>query len=432
MKFLKLLWSKDIFKVSMWSGVNTLIKLVTGFVLGKVLAIVVGPPGVAMIGQLTNFTSIFNTLSTGAVHTGVTKFVAEYNDDENERLKVIKAGFFTTLVGSLICSVVLFIGAGIFNKFLFNGLNYTYIIYVYALTIFFYGLNTLLLSILNGYKEFKLFIRLNAVISVTGVFISLALVLFSKLSGALLAVVLSQTVSCFITFLVIRKKEWFKLSYFTTIPDKGTIGKLMIFALMTSISAFVLPFCQIFTRSLIISSASVNVAGLWDALTRISGLLQLFLVTSLTTYYMPRLSEIREIKELRNEVFKTVKLVAPILILVLLGIYLFKNLIVLTLYTHEFLGITALFKIQLIGDLFKLTSWLFAFVTLARGNAKYFLILELGYFCYYMILCYFLIPVYGLDGAVWAYCISYIINFMVSVGLFLRYCQFESVKSIKN
>ena len=191
-----------------------------------------------MVSQLSNFTSIFNSLSTGAVHTGVTKYVAEYIDLEKERIEIIKTGFFITFVGSIMCSLVLFLGANLFNNLLFDGLDFIYVFYVYALTILFYGINTLLLSVINGYKEFKLFILLNSAISLSGLILSVALVLIANLYGALLSIVLSQSISFIITYLSIRKRKWFSFYYFITTPHIIWTKKLMTFALMAVVFCF--------------------------------------------------------------------------------------------------------------------------------------------------------------------------------------------------
>ena len=112
-------------------------------------------------------------------------------------------------------------------------------------------------------------------------------------------------------------------------------------------------------------------------------------------------------------------------------IYTFRYYVVLILYTDEFLEITDLMKYQLLGDVFKLISWLFAYVTIAKGNFKYFLTLELSFFIYYIFSSYFLVIYYDLEGAVWAYCISYFINLCVSIFLFLRFCRLQKIKNKK-
>lgn len=51
----------NLLKTSFLSSIATVIKILTGFIVNKVLAIYVGPAGIAQIGQLQNFFLLFPT-----------------------------------------------------------------------------------------------------------------------------------------------------------------------------------------------------------------------------------------------------------------------------------------------------------------------------------------------------------------------------------
>ena len=65
-------------KTSVLTAISTIIKLIAGFVINKVIAIYVGPSGLAVVGQLQNFMSIITTISNGAITNGIVKYTAEY------------------------------------------------------------------------------------------------------------------------------------------------------------------------------------------------------------------------------------------------------------------------------------------------------------------------------------------------------------------
>ena len=55
-----------------WSALATIIRLANGgFVSMKIVAVLVGPIGVALIGQFGNFNSIVMVLALGGVSSGV-------------------------------------------------------------------------------------------------------------------------------------------------------------------------------------------------------------------------------------------------------------------------------------------------------------------------------------------------------------------------
>ena len=82
--------------------------MLSGIVINKIIAIYIGPSGIALIGQFQNFLGIITTIGNGAINSGVTKYVAEYNEDIDKRNIVIKASFLITFICSFIFGAVVF------------------------------------------------------------------------------------------------------------------------------------------------------------------------------------------------------------------------------------------------------------------------------------------------------------------------------------
>ena len=77
----KKIFSTDLVKVSFLNAVATVISMLTGFVSVKVVAAVIGPVGVALLGQLNNFAQILLSVSNGGINAGITKYTSEYSDN---------------------------------------------------------------------------------------------------------------------------------------------------------------------------------------------------------------------------------------------------------------------------------------------------------------------------------------------------------------
>ena len=67
-------------KTSILTAISTIIKILSGLVINKVMAIYVGPGGLALVGQFRNFSSMLTTFSNGAITQGIIKYTAEYQD----------------------------------------------------------------------------------------------------------------------------------------------------------------------------------------------------------------------------------------------------------------------------------------------------------------------------------------------------------------
>ena len=79
--------------------------------------------------------------------------------------------------------------------------------------------------------------------------------------------------------------------------------KYLSYSLMALVSAATLPVSQLIVRGFIIKNFSMDAAGYWEGMNRISALYLMFITTSFSVYYLPRLSEIKE-KHLLNIQFE--------------------------------------------------------------------------------------------------------------------------------
>ena len=104
----------------------------------------------------------------------------------------------------------------------------------------------------------------------------------------------------------------------------------------------------------------------------------------------------------------------------LLIIYFFKHFIVSTLFTEDFLPMESLFMYQLIGDFFKIASWLLAFNMVAKSMTKTFIITEIAVSISFVLLSLYLVKINGIVGITKAYMINYIAYFLTMIVIFRR------------
>jgi PST family polysaccharide transporter len=142
-------------KTTLFSSIITFIRIATGFISNKVVAIFVGPSGIAILGQFVNFFNIALTFSNGAISTGVIKYTAEFESDKKQLKKLMNTSLMITLYSSLITAFFLIVFASSISNYLFSTNFYSKPIFYIGLTIVFYSLNNLILSVLNGIGDIK-------------------------------------------------------------------------------------------------------------------------------------------------------------------------------------------------------------------------------------------------------------------------------------
>ena len=137
------------------------------------------------------------------------------------------------------------------------------------------------------------------------------------------------------------------------------------------------------------------------------------ITTSFSVYYLPRLSEIHDKYGLKREIFKAYAVIVPILLVGFTVIYLLRFFVIRLLFTPEFMPMEQLFGWQMTGDLFKICSWLLAYLMLAKAKTILFVSTEIGFSLLYLALGFVLVKINGVVGLTQAYLINYIIYTIV-------------------
>jgi len=407
-------------KTSFFSAIITFIRIASGFVASKVVALFTGPAGIALIGQFSNFITIALTFANGAINTGVIKYTAEFEGDEQQLKTLFSTAFKISVACSAIFGLVLLCIATYISQWLFHSSLYINPLRVLGVTIILYALNSLLISILNGKKEIKKYTLVNTIGSIVGLVFTVVLVYFYKITGALYALVLAQSIVFFVTLTMIVKSSWFSKSYFNQSFNKETARKLSGFSLMAIVSALTVPVSQIILRNMVINKLGMNDAGYWQGIMRISDGYLLLVTTSLSTYYLPKLSSLNNDDDLRKEIYHGYKIILPVVFTSCLLIYWLRFFITHMLYSKEFEAMTQLFAFQLIGDFFKMAAWILAYLMLAKAMTKAFIITEVVFSVSYVLLGYVCIHLFNLNGITIAFAINYFIYLIIMIALFRK------------
>jgi PST family polysaccharide transporter len=418
-------------KTTFFSSIITFVRIGSGFVSSKIVAMLTGPAGVAIIGAFSNFISIVLIFANGAINTGVVKYTAEYDGDDDQ----LKSLFSTSLKISVYCSVaiglLLILLAPYCSEWLLTTNIYTNVIRVLGITIVLYSLNTLLISILNGKGQIKSYTIVNAAGSIIGLIMTVVLVYFYKVQGALYSLVLTPSIVFFVTASLIIKTQWFKWDYFKQAFNIAIGKKLSHFSLMALVSAITVPVSEIILRNMVIAKVSINSAGYWQGMMKVSDGYLLLITTSLSIYYLPKLSSLKTTAELRKEIFSGYKIILPAVLVSCSAIYFLRFLIIRILYTSDFLQMESLFIWQLAGDFLKISAWVLAYLMLAKAMTKAFIFTEILFNVSYVGLGYIFLNIFHLQGVTMAFAANYFI-YLVTMVIIFRKLLFGKIEAPVN
>lgn len=420
-------------KTGVLNAIAVAIRIVSSIVLNKIIAIYVGPSGYALIGQFQSLVAMLTTFANGGMNTGVTKGTAEHFDDAQRQQRLWRTAGTVTIVGA----GAIGLGTALFNAWISGQVledeRYGFVFVWLGISLILIALNGLLLAILNGKKQIALFVVINITGSLIGLATTAALTIGFGLAGALTAFSVNQAIVFLVSAAACLRQPWFRPSMLFGSVDRDALRELLKFTAMALTSAIVMPLTQILIRNHLIDRFGMSDAGYWEALFRISTLYLTIVTVPLSIYFLPRLAEIRNGEELRREIWAGYRLILPLTAIGAAVIFLLRDLIILMLFTSDFIPMRELFGWQSIGDVLKISGWLFGYVLIARGMMKSFIATEVlsGILWYMLVLA--MTPVWGPVGAQMAYAASYLIYSIALVVLlgyyFIRWKNDENIAS---
>lgn len=404
-------------KTSFYSFIATVIKIISSIILNKVVAVYIGPSGLAMIGQFQNFSQVAMTAAQGGLNSGIVKYTSEYRTTPSKLEPLLSSALKISLICSFIVSLLLIVGSSWLASILLGSQEFAYLFIVFALTIILFVLNTILLSTLNGLKDIVSYIKINIIQSLSSVIFTSILIIFWDLKGAMFALVTNQSLVFIIALFMVRKSSSLDFSLFYGKYSSAEGRKLFKFSMMSLTTALMVPISHIIIRDFLIDNLGGDSAGNWQAVWHISTMYLMVVTTTLGIYYLPKLSELVDARSLRNEIFNGYKFILPIVCVLSFTIFILKDFIVWLLFTPEFNGMLPLFKWQLIGDVIKIASWLLACTMLAKAMTKIYIITEIIFSLSFILLTMVLVTKYGLIGITYAYAINYTLYLGVMIVL---------------
>jgi PST family polysaccharide transporter len=195
---------------------------------------------------------------------------------------------------------------------------------------------------------------------------------------------------------------------------------LLGFSLMALV-ALVWPLANILIRSTLIVQVSTSSAGIWEGMTKVSVLISAIVGTAISTYFLPRFSEVNDEKILRKEILSGLKIILLFTLAIVMCLYLFRVTIIEILFTNEFSSMKDLFLYQLSGDFFWVAKMLLTVVLVAKAMTLKYILLEIIFGFMYIALSMLLIyNGFGVESVPIAHLIYNLLYFIMMLFVFRK------------
>lgn len=408
------------FKITSLNSLSVALKIGIGLITSKILAVFVGPSGMALVGNLRNFLTSLENIATLGFQNGIVKYTAESEKSRIELQKIISTVFIALIGVAILLSIILFCSASYWNEKIF-GDNTEYLIVFKTLSFVLptYGLSIFFIAVINGLGKFKKVISINIIGNIVGLLTSVFLILQFKTTGALMAIVMAPALLFFITLYLVQKEiqifQFVKLDVF----DFKVLKNLSAYSLMTLVSSVFGPFVFLAIRNHIIQDLGIEQAGYWETMTRISSYYLMFISAILSVYFLPKLSKAQNNQETKSVFLQYYKYILPVFALALAILYFIRFFVIQLLFTKEFLPVTDLFFWQLLGDVFKVCALILGYQFFAKRKTSAFIITELFSLSVFYTASLYFIEVFQIEGVVIA-CVFQNACYFIVLGIYFR------------
>lgn len=399
-------------KTSFFSAISSGISILTKLITQKIIAIYLGTQGMFLLGQLKDFLRLSQSIGTLGTTNGVIKYTAQFHDKKEELSQFLSTAFKVHLGFSLLVFILTLIFDNQLSLYLFDTVQYSKYLVLLAFSLISISIHTLFMSILNGMKHIKLYISINIIATLFSALFLIYLVINKLIEGAFLAFSITQILSFLISLTLILIYKPFSLKLLFGKFYNLKFKKLSKYSLMAIVAPLCLIGATFFVRNHIESVFDTNHAGSWEGMWRISAMFLLFITTTFKLYLLPTFSRLEE-KDLRLEVFKIWKIVTPTVLGLALIAILLKDTIITLFLSKNFLLISSILGLQLLGDVVKINCWILGNILLAKEKTKFFIFLQVEWAVIFSLLSILFINLYGFKGVAMAYLGAYIIHFII-------------------
>lgn len=405
---------KDSFyKVLGFNSISIVLKIIMGLVSTKLSSIYLGLQGINTLENFRNFTSLSDSFSQFGLQNGIVKYSATSHSIKQDQ-KVISTIFFLLLVTSFIFIFLIILNINYVKFYIFGNQSFGFLVIAYALLSPFANLQFLLLNYLQGKQGHKFVILINSIGYVLNIILSFYLIINYHLIGAMIQLIVVPIILMIISLFIIHKKVVFFNLISIHYVNFSVIKGLLVFSLMNLVSGALTPLSFIFIRYLVQSNLSADEAGVWSSIVRISVFYMTFVSSICNLYFYPKLSKTEIFSEYKAIIAEYYRKFIPIVFLGLLLCFVLQKVVILLIYTEDFLILRDYFYLQLIADFVKSLSLIFGYLLIAKKKIWQFILFEIISLGSYCLGSYIFINYLKLDGVYYSLIGSLFIYFTVT------------------
>lgn len=405
-------------KLCFGSAGVTAIRTLCAFVVNKVLAVLLGPAALALVGQFQNIIALGQGVSSLALQNAWVSLTAQNKDDKEKLLGIWRGGYRISVYALIAVSViaVLFMFFAPLQQF-FPGVPKQAI---QAAILFMLpgiaatNITLACASIMNGLGAYRRW----AIISLgSSVFQAIwVIVLLYTEFLSVLSVIATQSILSIAIALPVAKGAGFKISDLKSSVAFKMESRIpwLKFAAMGLLPMILSPIALTVVRSHLGAHFGWQNAGLWQGVYKISDFFSVAISSALGVVLLPKISAKMNKAEFKKTFYPLLLRIMVVVAVCVLLFVVFRSFVIALFLSTEFASAENLLQWQLIGDFFRAGGWCCAMVLIARQQLAKFMVAE-TFFTVFFVVCTMLLTIHiGIYAPTIAYAAENLMYFITT------------------
>lgn len=419
---------RRIFLSSAITGGATLIQVAANIVKIKVLAVLLGPTGIGLLGLFQNIMGTATTLSgCGMSISGVRQIATASGDNANLAI-VRRALWYANLILGLFGMTVLWLLRESVAQLVFGSI-------AHADKIGWLGLGVLLTlisgsqtALLQGLRRIGDLAWVTILSAIAGAVVGILAVYLLGEKGVLWFVLTAPATSIFVAIYFTARLPRPQIRYeWGAIQQQWRAMFKLGFPLMAA--GLVTMATQVAVRSIILRDLGLDATGYFQAAWAISMTYIGFVLGAMSTDYFPRLTEaIKDHKLARDLVNEQAEMALLLAGPVLLAMITLAPWVIHLLYAESFRPATEILRWQVMGDILKVATWPIGFIVLAMRRGGVFFITEFMLNAIYLGAIFMGIQGWGLIITGISFWFAYLVHYGIIVAVARQLISFKPVR----
>ena len=404
---------RSIFKATSLFGGVKVYTIILSILRTKVIAVILGPTGVGIIGLYQTALSMVQGYTSMSLSTSAVRDVSEANSEGNiEKVSVVvfalqRLVWITGLLGT--CSVIIF--SPILSKTAFGNSDYTIPFILLSATLLINQLSSGQIVVLQGLRRLKEMAKATALGATMGLVFTIPIYYIMGLEGIVPTIILNALITLYFSWYYARKVKLKKVNLNLKQTLKtGTLMLKMGFAM--SLSSVLVYSCSYILMGFLRNKGGTEAVGLLNAGYTIIASYVSMIFTAISADYYPRLvGSIKDYRKMAEIVNQQGEIASLIMGPVIAALLVFLPFVINVLYTDSFIGASVYIFYAVIGLMFKMGAWLISFQIIAKGDMKLYIINEIASNIYSLIFSILGYLLWGMAGLGVAFTLGYFIYY---------------------